>query len=119
MVSPRNYLIWASAIAGLFGAAGVVPALGSFRSFSVPGAGFIDHVIGFAIYLFPVSCGLGILFAWVLYFSKRYRPAMVVIHLPLLNLVLGGFYIAPQLLADLPETFEVIGELLKGVRSNF
>jgi hypothetical protein len=49
----------------------------SFRVFSVPAAGSLDHVAFFAVYLFPVSCAVGIVLAWVLYFAKQYRAAFV------------------------------------------
>jgi hypothetical protein len=76
----------------------------SFRVFSVPAAGSLDHAAFFAVYLFPVSCAVGIVLAWLLYFAKQYRAAFVAIHLPGLNLALGGAAIGLQLLQDLPET---------------
>ena len=104
MNNPRNYLIRASCLVGLFGVAGIWPAMISFRVFSVPAAGSLDHVAFFAVYLFPVSCAVGIVLAWLLYFAKQYRAAFVAIHLPGLNLALGGAAIGLQLLQDLPET---------------
>lgn len=91
MKKPRVYLIVASVVFGILGLLSVIPAWLSELMFVAPGsaANPATNLLFWSIATFPLICALAIVAAWVLYGRHLFRWALILIHLPLINVALG------------------------------
>jgi uncharacterized protein len=83
------HLLVASAVFGLAGFLGVVPAIFSCMAFDAPGSAAqpLPWLLAITVGSFPLVCCGAIVCGWICYGTKRYRRASLVVLAPMVNVI--------------------------------
>jgi hypothetical protein len=86
----KTYLIIMTIVFGTTGALSLLPAALSVMMFDAPGSTSNPAtIIAFlSVFTLPVTCGIGIGFAWMALGKERFRFARWIIWLPILNVLM-------------------------------